>query len=417
MIFARRASRDPVADNLRTLAKQGRGMARIAHLFGGLLIILFSAASFIALGSEALARFQASMARGAFDLPDAISLAVVVLIVPAFDWGMIYAAHRVNLLITRKADRRDMRVHVGVIVLATLVEGASYIYMSILYEHPATLAAWAIIVIRGLSAPLLAVYLAMARALPVTPRDILYQGELAAGAGVLRDVALAANDQSAPLAQKMALYGAAAEMRDHDRARLDKMIEAVQAREPLHAPPPPHYPTGGGTPSSAPNGAPYEPDEMMNVVESWPRYSGAPLPPVNGPVESPDSSPDSSPVRTLGEPGWASAPTMPSTAVMSPVRTQEPVSRAEVARTAAAALRERRIELIMGWFRAADTRGKARPSVRVIVSRIRRMEPDRKRNPISESTAGALMRQASDRLTWETAQNDVPAERSAQVAQ
>jgi hypothetical protein len=57
----------------------------------------------------------------------------------------------------------------------------------------------------------------------------LYQAELAAGQGVIRDVVEVASDAGAPLAEKMALYGAAATMTAHDRDRLDGMIAAVEA--------------------------------------------------------------------------------------------------------------------------------------------------------------------------------------------
>src|SRR5690349_2871502 len=124
------------------------------------------------------------------------------------------------------------------------------------YEPPGTGAAWALILARALAAPLLSVYLSMARPLPVTSRDILYQAELAAGQGVIRDVVEVASDQGAPLAEKMALYGAAATMTAHDRARLDSMIEAVERRTysivrtpTLEQPPRP--PTGPGSPLRA----------------------------------------------------------------------------------------------------------------------------------------------------------------------
>jgi hypothetical protein len=71
----------------------------------------------------------------------------------------------------------------------------------------------------------------MARPLPVTARDILAQAELASGAGVIRDVVREAQDTSAPLADKIALYGASAVMAAPDRSRLEGMLAVVQRRQ------------------------------------------------------------------------------------------------------------------------------------------------------------------------------------------
>ena len=80
------------------------------------------------------------------------------------------------------------------------------------YETPVSVVAWALILSRALAAPLLSVYLAMARPLPVTARDILAQVELASGLGLIRDAVTIANDASASLSQKVALFGASAVM-------------------------------------------------------------------------------------------------------------------------------------------------------------------------------------------------------------
>ena len=79
-----------------------------------------------------------------------------------------------------------------------------------------------------LAAPLLSVYLAMARPLPVTARDILAQVELASGLGLIRDAVTIANDASASLSQKVALFGASAVMTPQDRERLDGLLAAVE---------------------------------------------------------------------------------------------------------------------------------------------------------------------------------------------
>jgi hypothetical protein len=74
----------------------------------------------------------------------------------------------------------------------------------------------------------LSVYLAMARPLPVTARDILAQVELASGLGLIRDAVTIANDASASLSQKVALFGASAVMTPQDRQRLDGLLAAVE---------------------------------------------------------------------------------------------------------------------------------------------------------------------------------------------
>jgi hypothetical protein len=248
---------DHVADQLRDIARQGSGMARLAHACAFLLIVLFSAGSLVALGADALAAIQSQWERdGGLNVPATIALGVSTLLVLCMDVAMVYAASMLRLLASRQAADREKRVHQAVIAVVTLLEAATYTYMSWRFESPAVWIAWLLILSRALAAPLLSVYLSMARPLPVTARDVLYQAELAAGKGVIRDVVEVASDQGAPLAEKMALYGAAATMTQHDRARLDGMISAVQARSSastrtrvLDVPEKPYKPpTGGGTP-------------------------------------------------------------------------------------------------------------------------------------------------------------------------
>lgn len=122
----------------------------------------------------------------------------------------------------------EQLLHWIVISVVVITEASTYIYMAAIYERPKTTAEWAIIGLRGLTAPFLSVYLAMARPLPVTARDILAQSELAAGTGVIHDVTTIANNTDAPLADKMMLYDASAVMGERDRARLGKMIAVAQ---------------------------------------------------------------------------------------------------------------------------------------------------------------------------------------------
>lgn len=244
---------DAVARQLDDIARQGASMARLAHVCAFALIVLFSAGSLVALGGDALASIVSGWQSGRVDLPAAISVGVSALLVLCMDTGMIYAASMLRLLNSRHAEGKEKRVHQFVMFAVAILEAATYTYMSWRYESPAALAAWALIVARGSAAPLLSVYLSMARPLPVTSRDILYQAELAAGQGVIRDVVEAASDGAAPLAEKMALYGAAATMTAQDRGRLDEMIRAVGLRGVTSSPSTPDRgPTGPGSPIGAP---------------------------------------------------------------------------------------------------------------------------------------------------------------------
>jgi hypothetical protein len=223
--------RDAVDAQLADMARQGAGMARIAHLCAAVLLVLFSAASFVALGGDTLTEILAGWRHGQVDIPAAISLSVITLMVLAFDVGMLYAASMLRLLATRRAGIGERWVHVLVMVSVAAIEASTYVYMAYRYERPLTWLAWALIVVRAAAAPLLAVYLSMARPLPVTARDILAQTELASGAGVLRDVVSIANDASAPLADKVSIYGASAVMAPAERSRLDTLLAVVQQRQ------------------------------------------------------------------------------------------------------------------------------------------------------------------------------------------
>lgn len=229
MIWRRTRRPDPVAAQLRDLERQGTFGARIAHVLAYLLILLFSLGSLVALGGDALQHALSGWQRHTLDIPAIIALAVTTLLVPAMDAAMLYAASMIRLLASRRADRHEMRLHIWVIVGVSLVEASTYCYMSYRYEHPSDGIAWALIAARSLASPLLAIYLSMARPLPVTPRDILYQVELATGLGLIRDAVRIANDDTAEMARKWSLYGASAVMTPADRSRLGQMISVMES--------------------------------------------------------------------------------------------------------------------------------------------------------------------------------------------
>jgi hypothetical protein len=228
--------RDEVADQLADIARQGSGMARLAHVCASLMLVLFSAGSLVALGGDALLSVLDGGQQGHVDVPAAISLGVSTLLVLCMDVAMLYAASMLRLLGMRRAESRSMRLHRGVMATVAILEAGTYAYMAWRYETPISLVAWALILSRALAAPLLSVYLAMARPLPVTARDILAQVELASGLGLIRDAVTIANDASASLSQKVALFGASAVMTEHDRERLYCLLAAVEAqRSPREA--------------------------------------------------------------------------------------------------------------------------------------------------------------------------------------
>jgi hypothetical protein len=229
--------RDEVADQLADIARQGSGMARLAHICAALMLVLFSAGSLVALGGDALLSVLDGAQQGHVDLPAAISLGVSTILVLCMDVAMLYAASMLRLLGMRRAEPHTMRLHRGVMATVAILEAGTYAYMAWRYETPISVVAWALILSRALAAPLLSVYLAMARPLPVTARDILAQVELASGLGLIRDAVTIANDASASLSQKVALFGASAVMTEQDRERLDGLLAAVDAQQGRHEAP------------------------------------------------------------------------------------------------------------------------------------------------------------------------------------
>jgi hypothetical protein len=221
---------DEVADQLADIARQGSGMARLAHVCASLMLVLFSAGSLVALGGDALLSVLDGAQQRQVDVPAVISLGVSTLLVLYMDVAMLYAASMLRLLGMRRAEPRSMRLHRGVMATVAILEAGTYAYMAWRYETPVSVVAWVLILSRALAAPLLSVYLAMARPLPVTARDILAQVELASGLGLIRDAVTIANDASASLGEKVTLFGASAVMTPQDRERLDGLLAAVEAR-------------------------------------------------------------------------------------------------------------------------------------------------------------------------------------------
>lgn len=226
----RLAGGDPVERAVSDLERQGAGLARVAHLVASLMVALFSLGSLVALSGDAFTAIVSTVEHGGVPgIPQAISILVSTLMVICCDVGLVYAAMTLRVLRVRGGGRDEQVLHWFVLLAVSVVEAGTYFYMSVIYEHPSGLA-WGLVIARALMAPLLSVYLAMARPHPVTPRDILHQAELAQGIQLVRDVVRVAQDPTASLADKMRLYGASAQMSYQDRARLEGMIAVVQDR-------------------------------------------------------------------------------------------------------------------------------------------------------------------------------------------
>jgi hypothetical protein len=256
---------DPIERQLTAIAREGAMLARIAHLCAFLMLILFSAGSLVALAGDSLQ----AIANGRATFPDIIAASVSGLLVACMDTAMLYAASILRLLAVRRAAKEEGRLHRFVLFSVAILEAGTYGYMSWRYEHPADIVAWALIAARALAAPLLSVYLSLARPLPVMARDMLALGERIAGEGVLRDLAHIAGDASASLVEKVGLYIAAAVIAPDDATRLQALLDVAQQREqtmkdipsatlPLPAPSSeatdgnPRPPTGPGSPARKP---------------------------------------------------------------------------------------------------------------------------------------------------------------------
>lgn len=251
---------DPITRQLRETARQGSGMAHIAHLCSMLLVILFSLGSLIALSSEAVTRIAKNGLTPA-TIPDAINATVSTLLVVCMDVAMLYAASKMRILLNRRAERKQLYSHIGIFIVASLLESLTYIYMSVLYDHPDNFMAWALIVSRALAAPVFGVYLSLARPIPVGPNDILYQVELTTGHGLIQDLARIVA-QPGGLDSKAEMYKAAAPVTPNESTRLSNLIGVVQNHMGPSLTPP-----DGGTPVIVEaDSLPYaEPDKVVNL--------------------------------------------------------------------------------------------------------------------------------------------------------
>ncbi len=170
---------DPVETQLREIARRGGHIARLANGAAFVMIVLFSLGSLVGIGADAFRRSIDSFQAGNVDIPATISLVVSVGLVVCMDTVMVYAASVLRNLNARRAEPHEKREHQAFMYSAAVLEATTYLYMSVLYDPPASVLAWAVIGARALAAPLFSIYLSKARAIPVGAGDILYQVEMA----------------------------------------------------------------------------------------------------------------------------------------------------------------------------------------------------------------------------------------------
>jgi hypothetical protein len=249
MSFWNRRTQTPqeqVTRAIDAIERANKGMVTLAHVFALLLVIATSVASLISLASVVLL----IVLSGQGSVPQDTSIIITLLLVLAMDSGMLLASSQIRIGLQRGQTLRSLGGHVALMLFVALLEAGTYSYMLVLYEKPQTAIAWILIIARALAVPALSIYLSMARRNTVTTSDIAYLTELYSGVGLLRDIAEAANDPTAPLDRKIAIYRAAATLTTEQQAKLDAMRAAVTDDNPprIVDADPPQLPAQGGVP-------------------------------------------------------------------------------------------------------------------------------------------------------------------------
>jgi hypothetical protein len=217
-----------VREALEKVEEQNSGIVRTAHGFAILLIVATSVASLISLGRDLVSKLSWPPTRDS--IPVMCGVAILLILVTAMDVGSLYAAAQVRVLSGRQAEGKEIAQHWAVMLLVSALEAGTYIYMMFLYETPHNLVTGVLVVARGLAVPVLALYLATARPMTVTPADIAHQSGLITGKAVLNDLITLATDPNAAtpqLARKIAMYLAAAPLSEKEKVRLRNMYRAA----------------------------------------------------------------------------------------------------------------------------------------------------------------------------------------------
>jgi hypothetical protein len=217
-----------VSEAFKKVEEQNLGIVRGAHIFAVLLIVATSVASLISLGRDIVRSI--SWPPTAENFPNFCGAIILLVLVLAMDTGSLYAAAMVRVLGARDDEDSGKGMHVAIMVFVSALEAGTYIYMMFLYEKPHDGAAVALVILRGLAVPVLALYLAMARPMTITPADIAHQSGLITGKAVLNDLITLATDPEAEtpqLARKIGMYLAAAPLSEKEALRLRNMYHAA----------------------------------------------------------------------------------------------------------------------------------------------------------------------------------------------
>jgi hypothetical protein len=250
--------RDPVAERIKRIEKQGAGPARMAHFLAVVLIVLTSIYSFLALGQDDAKQLVASWQHGQLDILAALFTATSFVFVAAMDGAMVIGALNIRVVISRLGGIGQMLHHIGTVVIVAILEAGTYLDTSWTYDKPVTLGAQLLIIGRAVVMPGLAVYLSLADHIPATADDILRENALASGIGVIKDTTGIAADSSVPTHHKVAIFRASSVMSKGARERLDGLVTATQAVQSTRLTPSewvePDLPPDGGRKPSAHTG-------------------------------------------------------------------------------------------------------------------------------------------------------------------
>lgn len=215
-----------VDKSIASLERSNHFIVRAAHTFAFALIIATSVASLVALAGQVVQL----VVRTGGNVPVDASLIITLLLVMAMDTGMIYAATMIRIGAQRGQGIRQLWGYGLIMGMVALLEAGTYTYFLALYEHPANGVAWALVIARGVAVPALSIFLSMAKRITINTEDIARLIEVFAGVGLLKDMARDANDPTAPLDHKIAVYRAAATLSPAQRSKLDAMYVAVTGR-------------------------------------------------------------------------------------------------------------------------------------------------------------------------------------------
>lgn len=224
--------RDPVQRAQREMEHRGRVLTAVMHFASYVMLVLFSLGSAVGITGDLVRHVLAVGPLSWAALTSNIVILVSLALVLCMDLGDIYAAF--NL---RDRARRQEPFNLGyvwdiaAIVVATGLEGGTFIYMSFHYDSVVGTGLAILVIGRGIFAPLYAIYLNMARPTPPGVADVSYRMFMGSAAGVERKIVAIANDPDATLVDGVAMMRASARINKQDNSTLDAMMAAAEGYE------------------------------------------------------------------------------------------------------------------------------------------------------------------------------------------